>query len=95
MIVETRFKAFLGNFSKVPSIKETQQQLIMNWQCNNRFLFKHFNSSKHSFCFLPTRFNSLYDLIMLPGTINTVFSYHKSLFDNFFKNSNTFTKSIY
>ena len=37
-------KAFLGDFSKVPSIKETLQQLMMN--CNNRFFFK---PSKHAY----------------------------------------------
>ena len=42
LIVETQLKAFSGDLSKVPLIKETLQQLMLNWQCNNRFFIKAF-----------------------------------------------------
>ena len=43
-------------------------------------LFKHFNLSKHVFLRFSARFNSLYDVIMLPGTIKTVVFYLRSMF---------------
>ena len=54
-------------------LKTTRQQLKLNWQCNNKFLFKYFKASKHASCFFSVRFNWLYDVIMLPGAINAVF----------------------
>ena len=37
MVVETRLNDFSRDLSKVFSIKKTLQQLVMNWQFNNRF----------------------------------------------------------
>ena len=54
-------------------IKLTLQKFKLNWQCNSKSLFRHFKPCKHASCsFTLELVNSLDDVIILAGTINTL-----------------------
>ena len=93
LIVETRLKAFAGDLSKVSAIKASLQQFLAG-NATTDFLFNHFNLSKHAFLLLFGTLQLALNVIMLPGTINTVFCNQRSSLDDFFLICNTFTKLV-
>ena len=72
----------------MPSIKETLQQSMMNGNATTYSFLNFLSMLFVSF----SRFNSLYDVIMLPGTINTIFCYQRLSCHNFFQKLQQFYK---
>ena len=67
-------QALLHVFTRIYSASNIS---IRNHKCNNRIL----SFLSKLFWFFSSRFNSLFDIIMLPGTINTIFCFQRSFHD--------------
>ena len=85
LIVETRLKTFSRDLSKVLSMKETLLQLMMNWHATTDSFSSILSFLSMLFLLFSARFNLLYDVIMLPGTITTVLCYPEVIISRFFQ----------